>query len=97
MKFGSEVQIVLQDTAIFSVEDHPMHLHGYSFYVVGQGFGNFNPRRDTEKFNLIDPPERNTIDVPVSGWAVIRFVADNPGNRTIINIIIPIYFTGCSD
>ncbi|XP_057512270.1 laccase-12-like [Actinidia eriantha] len=79
MKFGSKVQIVLQDTAIFSVEDHPMHLHGYSFYVVGQGFGNFNPKLDTAKFNLVDPPKRNTIDVPVGGWAVIRFVADNPG------------------
>ncbi|GFZ19928.1 laccase 12 [Actinidia rufa] len=79
MKFGSKVQIVLQDTAIFSEKDHPMHIYGYSFYVVGQGFGNFNPRRDTAKFNLIDPPERNTIDVPVGGWAVIRIVADNPG------------------
>ncbi|XP_052184538.1 laccase-3-like [Diospyros lotus] len=79
MKFGSSVQIVLQDTAIFSTEDHPMHIHGYEFYVVGQGFGNFNPRTDPAKFNLVDPPLRNTIDVPVGGWAVIRFVADNPG------------------
>ncbi|KAK1354456.1 Laccase [Heracleum sosnowskyi] len=79
LKFGSAVQIVLQDTAIFSTEDHPIHLHGYHFYVVGQGFGNFNPSTDTAKFNLNDPPQRNTIDVPVGGWAVIRFVADNPG------------------
>ncbi|KAF7152622.1 hypothetical protein RHSIM_Rhsim01G0241000 [Rhododendron simsii] len=79
LKFGSTVQIVLQDTAIFSTEDHPIHLHGYHFFVVGQGFGNFNRRRDTPSFNLIDPPVRNTIDVPVGGWAVIRFVADNPG------------------
>ncbi|WOG94608.1 hypothetical protein DCAR_0313904 [Daucus carota subsp. sativus] len=79
LKFGSAVQIVLQDTAIFSTEDHPIHLHGYHFYVVGQGFGNFNPSRDTASFNLNDPPQRNTIDVPVGGWAVIRFVADNPG------------------
>ncbi|KAL7173087.1 hypothetical protein ACSBR2_032537 [Camellia fascicularis] len=79
MKFGSRVQIVLQDTAIVTTEDHPIHLHGYHFYVVGQGFGNFDPRRDPARFNLIDPPQRNTIDVPVGGWAVIRFVADNPG------------------
>ncbi|KAK6123093.1 hypothetical protein DH2020_043154 [Rehmannia glutinosa] len=71
--------IVLQDTAIVTTEDHPIHLHGYHFYVVGQGFGNFNPSRDTPKFNLIDPPLRNTINVPVGGWSVIRFVADNPG------------------
>ncbi|KAM0064124.1 putative laccase [Helianthus debilis subsp. tardiflorus] len=79
LKFGSNVQIVLQDTSIFSTEDHPVHLHGYHFYVVGQGFGNFNPSQDTARFNLIDPPQRNTIDVPVGGWAAIRFVADNPG------------------
>ncbi|XP_052185641.1 laccase-13-like [Diospyros lotus] len=79
MKFGSTVQIVLQDTAIVTTEDHPIHLHGYHFYVVGQGFGNFDPRKDAASFNLIDPPQRNTIDVPVGGWAVIRFVADNPG------------------
>ncbi|XP_022848908.1 laccase-12-like [Olea europaea var. sylvestris] len=79
LKFGSNVQIVLQDTAIVTTEDHPIHLHGYHFFVVGQGFGNFNPQTDTSKFNLVDPPVRNTIDVPVGGWAVIRFVADNPG------------------
>ncbi|PWA66475.1 coagulation factor 8, Laccase [Artemisia annua] len=79
LKFGDNVQIVLQDTSIFSTEDHPVHLHGYHFYVVGQGFGNFNPSSDPARFNLIDPPQRNTIDVPVGGWAAIRFVADNPG------------------
>ncbi|CAL5386349.1 unnamed protein product [Camellia sinensis] len=78
IKFGSRVQIVLQDTAIFATEDHPMHIHGHQFYVVAQGFGNFNPTRDNAKFNLVDPPQRNTIDVPVGGWAAIRFVADNP-------------------
>lgn len=87
LKFGSNVQIVLQDTAIFSTEDHPIHLHGYHFFVVGQGFGNFNPKTDTPNFNLVDPPVRNTIDVPVGGWAVIRFVADNPGKVMIIFFI----------
>ncbi|GMJ03164.1 laccase 7 [Hibiscus trionum] len=31
------------------------------------------------KFNLINPQMRNTIAVPFGGWAVIRFVANNPG------------------
>ncbi|KAG6403563.1 hypothetical protein SASPL_135788 [Salvia splendens] len=79
LKFGSNVQIVLQDTAIVTTEDHPIHLHGYHFFVVGEGFGNFNPATDTSKFNLVDPPVRNTINVPDGGWAVIRFHADNPG------------------
>jgi laccase len=79
MRFGSHVQIVLQNTNIVSVENHPMHLHGYNFYVVGTGFGNFNPRTDPAKFNLVDPPRRNTIGTPPGGWVAIRFVADNPG------------------
>lgn len=79
LKHGSAVQIVLQDTSIVTTEDHPMHLHGYQFSVVGMGFGNFNAARDTPKFNLVDPPVRNTIGTPPGGWVAIRFVADNPG------------------
>ncbi|KAL8520309.1 hypothetical protein ACS0TY_011015 [Phlomoides rotata] len=78
LKYGETVQIVLQGTSIFTAENHPIHLHGYDFYIVGEGFGNFNPS-NTGKFNLMDPPLRNTVSVPVGGWAVIRFVADNPG------------------
>lgn len=79
LKYGEAVQVVLQGTSIFTAENHPIHLHGYDFYIVGEGFGNFNPSKDTAKFNLVDPPMRNTASVPVGGWAVIRFVADNPG------------------
>ncbi|XP_030540451.1 laccase-12-like [Rhodamnia argentea] len=79
LEYGSNVQLVLQDTSIVSGENHPIHIHGYNFYVVAEGFGNFNPATNTAKFNLVDPPMRNTVGVPVNGWAVIRFVADNPG------------------
>lgn len=81
IKYGSTVQIVLQDTSIVTTEDHPMHLHGYHFYVVGSGFGNFNPTADPPRFNLLDPPQRNTIGTPPGGWVAIRFVADNPGQK----------------
>ncbi|XP_057548727.1 laccase-3-like [Amaranthus tricolor] len=79
LKFGSSVQIVLQNTNIVTVEDHPMHLHGYHFFVVGTGKGNFNPRTDPARFNLVDPPVRNTVGTTPGGWVAIRFVADNPG------------------
>ncbi|KAJ7559362.1 hypothetical protein O6H91_04G081800 [Diphasiastrum complanatum] len=82
--FGNDVQIVFQDTSILATENHPLHMHGYNFFVVGRGFGNFKAS-DEAKFNLVDPPERNTIGVPVGGWAAIRFKADNPG----------IWFTHC--
>ncbi|XP_051122780.1 laccase-12-like [Andrographis paniculata] len=79
LKYGETVEVVLQGTSIFTAENHPIHLHGYDFYIVAEGFGNFNAARDAGKFNLVDPPLRNTASVPVGGWAVIRFVADNPG------------------
>ncbi|CAN4092156.1 unnamed protein product [Withania somnifera] len=79
LQYGARVQIVLQGTSIFTAENHPIHLHGYDFYILAEGFGNFNPQTDTSKFNLIDPPLRNTASVPVKGWSVIRFIADNPG------------------
>lgn len=83
LEYGTRVQLILQDTGTVSTENHPIHLHGYSFYVVGYGTGNYNPDKAT--FNLVNPPYMNTIGVPVGGWAAIRFTADNPGNN-ILNI-----------
>ncbi|CAL4912019.1 unnamed protein product [Urochloa decumbens] len=79
LKYGAGVQVVLQGTNIFAGENHPIHIHGYDLYVLAQGFGNFDAAKDSLLFNLDDPPMRNTVAVPVNGWAVIRFVADNPG------------------
>ncbi|KAH6812695.1 laccase 11 [Perilla frutescens var. frutescens] len=77
--FNTSVELVLQDTNLLTVESHPFHLHGYNFFVVGTGIGNFDPAKDPGKYNLVDPPERNTVGVPTGGWTAIRFRADNPG------------------
>jgi laccase len=77
--FNSTVELVLQDTNLLTVESHPFHLHGYNFFVVGTGIGNFDPAKDPAKYNLVDPIERNTVGVPTGGWTAIRFRADNPG------------------
>ncbi|KAK1298562.1 Laccase-17 [Acorus calamus] len=79
LPFNTTVELVMQDTSILGAESHPLHLHGYNFYVVGQGFGNYDPVKDPLKFNLIDPVERNTVGVPSGGWIAVRFKADNPG------------------
>ncbi|KAM7259031.1 hypothetical protein ACFE04_014772 [Oxalis oulophora] len=79
LAYNSTVQLVLQDSAMIAPENHPIHLHGFNFFVVGKGLGNFNPKRDRKRFNLVDPVERNTISVPSGGWSAIRFRADNPG------------------
>ncbi|XP_019186143.1 PREDICTED: laccase-4-like [Ipomoea nil] len=79
LAYNSTVQLVLQDTGIIAPENHPIHLHGFNFFAVGKGLGNFNPKTDPKKFNLVDPVERNTIGIPAGGWVAIRFRADNPG------------------
>ncbi|KAL5202234.1 hypothetical protein ABZP36_013186 [Zizania latifolia] len=79
LKFNTTVEVVLQDTSIQGAESHPLHLHGYDFFVVGTGFGNYDASNDTTRYNLVDPVQRNTISVPTAGWVAIRFVADNPG------------------
>jgi len=79
LRFNTSVELVLQDTSILGAESHPLHLHGFNFFVVGQGFGNYDPNKDPAKFNLVDPVERNTAGVPAGGWLAIRFLSDNPG------------------
>ena len=79
LAYNSTVQLVLQDTGMIAPERHPVHLHGFNFFVIGRGLGNYNPKKDPKKFNLVDPVERNTVGVPSGGWTAIRFRADNPG------------------
>ncbi|CAL4960430.1 unnamed protein product [Urochloa decumbens] len=80
VRYNATVEMVLQNTALMSRESHPMHLHGFNFFVLAQGFGNYDDGDHGERrLNLRNPQQRNTIAVPTGGWAVIRFVADNPG------------------
>ncbi|XP_020215726.1 laccase-2 [Cajanus cajan] len=79
LPFNTSVELVLQGTSVLGGESHPLHLHGYNFFVVGQGFGNYEPDKDAKNFNVVDPVERNTASVPSGGWIAIRFLADNPG------------------
>ena len=78
----------MQGTNLAAGTDHPMHIHGYSFYVVGWGFGNFDKDKDPLGYNLVDPPLQNTIAVPKNGWATIRFKADNPGKLQITDVVV---------
>ncbi|KAK9664291.1 hypothetical protein RND81_14G031100 [Saponaria officinalis] len=79
LPLNSTVEITIQGTNLVGALDHPMHLHGQSFYVVGMGFGNFDKHTDPKNFNLKDPPLQNTVMVLKKGWTTIRFIAKNPG------------------
>ncbi|OMO60029.1 Cupredoxin [Corchorus olitorius] len=79
LNYGEAVEIVLQATNFGAGGGHPIHLHGFSFYWVGTGIGNFNNITDPMSYNLVDPPLINTIQVGRGGWVALRFFADNPG------------------
>jgi FtsP/CotA-like multicopper oxidase with cupredoxin domain len=60
--------------------NHPFHLHGHSFYVLGVS----KPKEagcyhSGQPLNETDPILKDTLDIPMNGWAVIQWVADNPG------------------
>eukprot|EP01025_Chloroclados_australasicus_P066245 TRINITY_DN908_c0_g1_i1.p1 TRINITY_DN908_c0_g1~~TRINITY_DN908_c0_g1_i1.p1 ORF type:complete len:614 (-),score=61.40 TRINITY_DN908_c0_g1_i1:403-2205(-) len=65
IKLGEVIDIVFQNYPIFSgkVDEHPWHLHGYSFYVLGYGAGEFSYEEHKDELNLVDPPLRDTITV----------------------------------
>lgn len=79
LEFNQTVELVLQNVNAAVMLDHPFHLHGHDFYVVGRNYGNFNQTTDPATFNLRDPPRFNTISVHSGGWVALRFRANNPG------------------
>jgi FtsP/CotA-like multicopper oxidase with cupredoxin domain len=82
---ATEVDIVINNLDDGS---HPMHLHGYSFYVLSSyradgrgGWGSYNPYESEPPapLNLVNPVKKDTVSVPRRGHVVIRLRADNPG------------------
>eukprot|EP00842_Homolaphlyctis_polyrhiza_P003453 jgi/Hompol1/4108/HPOL_003471-RA len=85
--YGAVVQLLLVN---LQPVVHPFHLHGHGFWVIDRGLAtSFNLPPFVVKDNVI----RDTIDIPGctidpnggafcidSGYAVIRFITDNPGS-----------------
>ncbi|CAL4979165.1 unnamed protein product [Urochloa decumbens] len=78
-RYGAVVDMVFQSTSLLQSDANPMHLHGHDMFMLAQGHGNYDAAKDVARYNLVDPPMRNTVMVPRVGWVAIRFVADNPG------------------
>lgn len=58
---------------------HPMHLHGHKFWLLGLGEGVYNESVHERRLNKYNPILRDTMTLPIGYWAVLRFRADNPG------------------
>lgn len=72
---------------------HPFHLHGHKFHIFEMGqlldqrsinntdiekiLKKHNNKLNKKIYNL--PPSKDTVLVPQSGYVILRFKADNPG------------------
>ncbi|SMR43158.1 unnamed protein product [Zymoseptoria tritici ST99CH_1E4] len=98
--FDTSRELVIQTTGIQTIDilvsnfddgSHPLHLHGYKYFVLAQGHGyppltavgvaitreNLAPLYD--RLDLSNPLRRDTASIEAFGWTLIRVVADNPG------------------
>ncbi|KAJ1528150.1 hypothetical protein ONE63_008064 [Megalurothrips usitatus] len=84
------VEVIIIDEVSAPHLNHPFHLHGQVFYVVGMGCAPTSVRnvtayvRDLQSRGrlirqFVDPPAKDTIAVPNNGYVILRFVTDNPG------------------
>ncbi|RMY97027.1 hypothetical protein D0864_04948 [Hortaea werneckii] len=98
--FDEEREYVLQTTGVQTIDilisnfddgNHPMHLHGYKYFVLAQGHGYPAMKSKTAgmtrenleplyaSLDLSNPLRRDTASVEGFGWLLLRVVADNPG------------------
>ncbi|XP_055636865.1 uncharacterized protein LOC129775791 [Toxorhynchites rutilus septentrionalis] len=84
----STVEMVLIDEGFTFDANHPFHLHGHAFRVVGMERLAANitaeevKRLDEEgkiKRRLKGAPIKDTVTIPDGGYTIIRFIANNPG------------------
>ncbi|KAB8276471.1 Cupredoxin [Aspergillus minisclerotigenes] len=59
-------------------QDHPMHLHGHDFWVLGSGYGEFDSSL-ANSLTLVNSPRRDVAMMPASGYLVIAIKTNNPG------------------
>lgn len=67
---------------------HPFHLHGHNFYIMEMKGGildldeelnSLKERLRTDQISHSNKPQRDSVNVPHSGYTAVRFIADNPG------------------
>ena len=54
-------------------EQHPFHLHGHHFWLLGQGTGIYNDTVNDSQLNTANPPFRDSFTIFKGGWVVFRF------------------------
>ncbi|KAH8418852.1 hypothetical protein KR222_004583 [Zaprionus bogoriensis] len=82
------VELIIVDEGFTFYANHPFHLHGNAFRVIGlERLGEnvtIEMIKQLDQFkllkrNLVNPPVKDTVTVPDGGYTIIRFEAYNPG------------------
>ncbi|CAI2177189.1 14738_t:CDS:10 [Funneliformis geosporum] len=68
--FGEVVDIYFINT---DEGEHPIHMHGHQFWLLGIGNGTVV---DKTALNTVNPIKRDTSTIPISGWSALRFLPD---------------------
>lgn len=81
--YNVEPITLVNDWVIYVIENsaialnHPIHLHGHDFYVVGQSSNTFDA--STFSPTLTNAPRRDVATLPAGGYLALAFQTDNPG------------------
>lgn len=82
------VEVILVDMGVQGNQNHPFHLHGYSYRVTGMEALNSSisldmiktmDERGELKRRRDNAPLKDTVTVPRYGYTIFRFRAYNPG------------------
>ncbi|XP_034099549.2 uncharacterized protein LOC117564761 [Drosophila albomicans] len=82
------VELIIVDEGFTFYANHPFHLHGNAFRVIGlERLGEnvtIEMVKQLDQFKLLkrnfeNPPVKDTVTVPDGGYTIIRFEAYNPG------------------
>lgn len=87
VKLNSTVELIIVDKSpALGLANHPFHLHGFAFFVVGLGqvLEKATSIESLKQIHLNENygktfPVKDTIAIPSKGYAILRFRADNPG------------------
>lgn len=85
--YNALVELILMDSGRGTI-NHPIHLHGFTFRVIGMEHLNGTVTADRIKEldrkgllrrNFCNPAHKCVMPGPSPGYSIIRFRADNPG------------------
>ena len=71
LPYGRVIEVLINNT---DGGEHPFHLHGHTLWVVAT-----SEAPEAKALYAANSVRRDVVSVPASGWAIVRFVADNPG------------------